>query len=130
MIAAAGISAWRDTGREMSLWLLAAATGVALWTLAEYAIHRFVLHEIAPFSAMHDEHHEAPRALLGTPTWASLAVFVSVVFLPTWALASFNVASGLTAGVMAGFVWYGVVHHAIHHRKPRVIARRLLMSSR
>jgi sterol desaturase/sphingolipid hydroxylase (fatty acid hydroxylase superfamily) len=27
----------------------------------------------------------------------------------------FNVADGLTVGVMFGYWWYGVVHHIIHH---------------
>jgi sterol desaturase/sphingolipid hydroxylase (fatty acid hydroxylase superfamily) len=31
---------------------------------------------------------------------------------------------------MAGFFWYGLVHHSIHHRKPRLIARRLIQASR
>ena len=100
------------------------------WTLAEYVLHRFVLHQIAPFAAMHDVHHQKPLALVGTPTWLSLGVILSAVFLPAWALSSLNAASGLTVGTMAGFFWYGVVHHAIHHRKPRTIARRLLVTTR
>jgi len=36
----------------------------------------------------------------------------------------------LTVGMMAGFFWYGIVHHAIHHRRPRAIAPRLLAATR
>ena len=61
---------------------------------------------------------------------ANSAIILGVVFLPAWALGSFNTASGLAVGMMAGFFWYGVVHHAIHHRKPRIIATRLLLASR
>ena len=42
----------------------------------------------------------------------------------------FDAASGLAIGVMAGFFWYGVVHHAIHYRKPRTLATRLLLATR
>lgn len=124
------VTAWRSTGYEMSIWLLTAAVGFAFWTFSEYILHRFVLHKIEPFAAMHDAHHEDPLAFVGTPTWLSLGVILGVVFFPTWALGSFNTACGLTAGVMAGFFWYGVVHHAIHHRRPRPIATQLIMASR
>jgi len=124
------VTAWRNTAYETSIWLFAAAIGALVWTLAEYIIHRFVLHRVAPFSLMHDAHHEAPLAYVGTPTWLSLSVILVAVFLPTWALGSFNTASGLTVGAMAGFLWYGVVHHAIHYRKPRTIATRLLWATR
>jgi sterol desaturase/sphingolipid hydroxylase (fatty acid hydroxylase superfamily) len=130
VIGTAEVAAWRDTGHEMALWILAASIGALLWTLAEYGIHRFVLHRIAPFTSLHDAHHRMPLELIGTPTWLSLSIILGVVFLPAWALGSINIASGLTVGVMTGFLWYGVVHHAIHHRKPRAIASRLLKASR
>jgi sterol desaturase/sphingolipid hydroxylase (fatty acid hydroxylase superfamily) len=130
LVTATVATAWHDSAYEMSLWLLAAAIGAVFWTLAEYILHRFVLHQIAPFAAMHDAHHQAPLAFVGTPTWLSLGVILGTVFLPAWAMGSFNTASGLAAGTMAGFFWYGVVHHAIHYRKPRTIATRLLMATR
>jgi sterol desaturase/sphingolipid hydroxylase (fatty acid hydroxylase superfamily) len=124
------ITGWRSSAHEISIWLLATAAGVIAWTLIEYVIHRFVFHQMPVFSPMHGAHHDAPLAFVGTPTWLSLGVIFGAVFLPAWALGSFNTASGLTVGVMAGFFWYGVVHHAIHHRKPRMIARRLIVASR
>jgi sterol desaturase/sphingolipid hydroxylase (fatty acid hydroxylase superfamily) len=128
--AAAVLTVWHNGAREISIWLLAAAVGAFSWTFFEYLIHRFVLHRMPVFSPMHDAHHEAPLAFVGTPTWLSLGVILGVVFLPTWALGSFNTACGLAAGEMAGFFWYGVVHHAIHFRKPRMIARQLIAASR
>lgn len=124
------VTAWRSTAYETSIWLLIAAVGAAMWTLIEYILHRFVLHQTPPFAAMHDAHHEAPLAYVGTPTWLSLGVIFVFVFLPAWALGSCNTASALAAGVMAGFFWYGLVHHAIHYRKPRMLATRLLLASR
>ena len=41
---------------------------------------------------------------------------LSLAFLfPVWCFLGFNVADGLTVGVMFGYWWYGVVHHVIHH---------------
>jgi sterol desaturase/sphingolipid hydroxylase (fatty acid hydroxylase superfamily) len=124
------VAAWRSTPYETSIWLLTAAVGAVFWTLAEYVLHRFVLHKIRVFAAMHDAHHEAPLAFVGTPTWLSLGVIMGFVFIPAWALGTFFTASALAAGVMAGFFWYGLVHHAIHYRKPRMLATRLLQASR
>jgi sterol desaturase/sphingolipid hydroxylase (fatty acid hydroxylase superfamily) len=30
------------------------------------------------------------------------------------------------AGVMMGFLWYGIFHHAIHHGRPRALAALVL----
>jgi sterol desaturase/sphingolipid hydroxylase (fatty acid hydroxylase superfamily) len=103
-------------------WFAAFTVAAASWTLLEYLLHRFLLHRVAPFAAMHGAHHDAPRAYVGTPTWASLGIIWLVVFVPAWRGVSFNVASGLTAGVMMGFLWYGIVHHVIHYRRPRLLA--------
>ena len=110
------------SGTQRSHWLAALAAGAAAWTLIEYLLHCFVLHGPSMFAPMHAVHHESPRAYVGTPTWITLAVFWLVVFVPTWACLSLNVASGLTAGMMLGFLWYGIVHHVIHYRRPRLLA--------
>jgi len=128
--AAVIITGWRSNVHDFSVWLLAVVGGVIVWTLMEYIIHRYVFHQMPVFSPMHGAHHEAPLAFIGTPTWLSLGVIFGAVFLPAWGLGSLNTASGLAVGFMAGFSWYGLVHHAIHHRKPRLIARRLIVASR
>lgn len=124
------IAIWDNSPREMSIWLLTALIGVLSWTLIEYLLHRFVLHQMPLIALMHDAHHQVPLAFIGTPTWLSLSVIGGFVFLPAWAVGSLNAASGAAVGVMAGFLWYGIVHHAIHYRRPRRIAKRLLWASR
>ncbi len=111
-------------------WLAAFAVGAAGWTLIEYLLHSFVLHGGSVFAPLHAVHHESPRAYVGTPTWISLGVFWLVFFVPTWVWVSLNVASGLTAGVMTGWLWYGVVHHVIHYRRPRLLATWLSATAR
>lgn len=130
LTAAAIATVWHDTARQLVLWILAVVIGAMLWTLAEYGLHRFVLHRVAPFAQMHKAHHRMPLALIGTPTVLSLGIIFGAVFLPARALTSINIAVGLTVGIMAGFLWYGVVHHAIHHSKPRTLAMRLRLATR
>lgn len=50
---------------------------------------------------------------------ASLPVLAGVFFLPMWRLFSPGVAFGALSGLIAGWLWYGIVHHVIHHRRPR-----------
>ena len=104
---------FRASGVE---WLFAVAAGLLLWTLLEYALHRIALHRMVYFSPMHGLHHASPLDFIGTPTWVSVSVLISVIFVPTWIFLGFNTADGLTVGVMLGYWWYGVVHHVIHHR--------------
>jgi sterol desaturase/sphingolipid hydroxylase (fatty acid hydroxylase superfamily) len=116
-------AAWLNTSWIQRIhWLAAFAAAAACWTLLEYLLHGFVLHRIPVFAAMHAVHHDSPRAYVGTPTWITLGSIWLVVFVPAWRAISLNVASGLTAGVMLGFLWYGVVHHVIHYRRPRFLA--------
>jgi sterol desaturase/sphingolipid hydroxylase (fatty acid hydroxylase superfamily) len=101
-------------------WLAACLAGLVLWTFLEYVLHRIALHRMPVFSPMHSLHHGAPLDFIGTPSWVSVTVWVSVILLPLWWLAGFTVANGMTVGVMVGYWWYGYVHHVIHHhtRKP------------
>ena len=112
------------------LWIAMFAAGMAGWTLLEYLLHRFVLHRMPVIAPLHDEHHRAPRDFVGTPTWLTLGIIWAVFFLPLWRLWSFNAASGLTAGVMMGFLWYGILHHTMHHGRPRRLAWRLTATTR
>ena len=96
-------------------WLGASMAGLAFWTLAEYALHRIALHRMPYFSPMHGLHHASPLALIGTPSWISVSVLSLAILVPAWLCLGFNVADGLTVGVMLGYWWYGLVHHVIHH---------------
>ncbi len=98
-------------------WLAALIGGLVLWTLIEYFVHRVALHQIAYFVPLHGLHHAAPLAYVGTPTWLSVSVLGAGLFAPAWALCGLSIATGITVGVMAGYVYYGAVHHLIHHRR-------------
>lgn len=123
IILALAITVWMQQRWPLRLqWLGEFAIGMSIWTFLEYVLHRWVLHRVPYIAPMHDAHHRAPRDLLGTPTWLSVPLIWLIFFFPLWREGSFAAASGLTAGVMTGFFWYGVLHHAAHHGRPRLLA--------
>jgi len=94
------------------------ASGVAIWSLLEYLIHRFVLHGIVYFAVMHETHHSDPRALVGAPVWLSLGAICCGALLPLCLLIAVREACCVTAGLMLGYLWFGLLHHKIHHSHP------------
>lgn len=99
-------------------WLLTCVAGVIVWTLLEYLLHRHVLHRLPPFQRLHDLHHARSTDLVGTPSWLSLCLFAGLA-LVLWNAIAAVFASGLTVGLMLGYLWYVAVHHAVHHLKAR-----------
>ncbi len=116
VVAAAPAVVMRDaTNAERLGWVAMCIAGIGLWTLAEYIIHRYVLHHVPYFRSMHDVHHTEQQALVGTPFWMSAIFFVVGSFLPAYLLLGSFLATALTAGLMIGYFWYAFVHHVIHH---------------
>lgn len=95
--------------------VLFALIGVLSWTLIEYVLHRFVLHEMPLFKDWHAAHHARPGALICTPTLVSSILIGALVLLPALFLLSWWHAIALTFGVLLGYLIYAVVHHGIHH---------------
>ncbi len=115
VVALATTLLWRGPRGQLATELGWVACGLALWTLMEYALHRFVLHGPQPFRRWHGAHHQRPTALIGLPTIASAALFGVLVFAPArLALGTWH-ASALTLGVLLGYLAYAVAHHATHH---------------
>ena len=88
--------------------------GIAVWTLAEYLIHRFVYHHAPIFSPLHDAHHKEPLAFVGVPSFLSSGLILAVCYLPLHGVAPVF-AGGFTSGMMLGYAAYMFVHHATHH---------------
>jgi sterol desaturase/sphingolipid hydroxylase (fatty acid hydroxylase superfamily) len=114
--------AYRFSRPDWTLLLGFAIAGAVLWTLLEYLMHRFVLHGGTRIAGFHNQHHAWPRALVGTPTWVSVATIFCIALLPAVLGAPLIASLSLAAGLMAAFLWYGLTHYAIHHGKPRVLA--------
>lgn len=110
----ATLALWRASPEQFAVSLTAFVSGIAIWTLAEYLLHRYLLHHLPRVREMHEAHHNNQTALIGSPMWLSLAAFACLVYLPLHLLVP-GLASALTAGFMAGYLWYVGVHHLIHH---------------
>ncbi len=105
-----------------SMWLdmaLSVLTGLLGWGLVEYLVHRFVLHGVQPFARWHAAHHARPMALIGAPTLLTAALIFVACFLPAWLLGNVWRAGALTLGLSAGYLAYGLTHHAVHHWRAR-----------
>jgi sterol desaturase/sphingolipid hydroxylase (fatty acid hydroxylase superfamily) len=110
---------WYTPLASWPAWLLSALIGLGIWTLAEYLLHRFVLHHVPYVQGMHDAHHADQKALIGTPTWLSMAIMLGVL-LPIWYVTGYSIASALMVGLILGYLWYISVHHIVHHWEPRL----------
>ena len=89
--------------------------GLGGWTLAEYALHRFVLHGLQPFKRWHALHHARPVELIATPTALTAVLFAGLMAAPAaWLLPPWR-AAALGLGVMLGYLLYIITHHAVHH---------------
>lgn len=117
-IGMAVLAAYLLLGGQRERWLasvVCVAVGLVAWTAIEYAVHRFVMHGLQPFRRWHAEHHERPSALICTPTIVSATLIGMLVFLPALLLGQPYLACALTLGVLAGYMAYGITHHAVHH---------------
>jgi sterol desaturase/sphingolipid hydroxylase (fatty acid hydroxylase superfamily) len=119
LIVALALSArYESKGFQLYEWIIFCVSGLAAWTLAEYLLHRLVFHHFPFIKNMHDAHHATPTALIGSPTWLSVAIGSIVIFTPLWWAVGFMIASAVTTGLMIGYLCYVTVHHLNHHAKP------------
>ena len=88
--------------------------GLFIWTLAEYWIHRILYHHAPFLSALHDRHHEAPKELIGIPSFLSSGIVIALGYGPFFAFAP-RFADGFASGALIGYAAYMIVHHATHH---------------
>jgi sterol desaturase/sphingolipid hydroxylase (fatty acid hydroxylase superfamily) len=99
--------------------------GLAIWTLTEYLLHRFIFH-LRPDTSwgrrmhfiIHGVHHDYPhdpmRLVMPPSVSVPLAILVyllfRVVFGPDWSLPTF-------AGLVIGYLAYDMTHYHIHHHR-------------
>ena len=95
--------------------IVLAVAGLAIWTFAEYLLHRFVLHHWPYFVDMHMAHHDETQEMIGAPTIFSLAFFYVTTFVPLWLGFGTGIALPLFAGFIAGYLAFDAVHYSVHH---------------
>jgi sterol desaturase/sphingolipid hydroxylase (fatty acid hydroxylase superfamily) len=94
---------------------LAGVSGYMAWGLSEYAFHRWLYHQ--PHGILgdgHRIHHEDPLVLIAMPWFMTPTTVFGLWYLCSVMLRLPCFAAGL-AGWLAGSVWYGLVHHSLHH---------------
>jgi sterol desaturase/sphingolipid hydroxylase (fatty acid hydroxylase superfamily) len=94
--------------------LIGTIFGFAVFTLVEYAIHRWLLHDPECFLyPLHEAHHQHPEGAA-----AFLAPTSFVVLMPIWLLFAgwLHVpgASFFLCGFSAGYFYFGALHHLEH----------------
>jgi hypothetical protein len=94
---------------RMSLDAVLFVGGVVGWTLAEYLVHRFVLHGLAPIQ--HGLHHANPDEAVLTIFWQ-----IWVGFALTYLVAG----GTFVAGALIAYAWYLFVHHCSHQNPDRL----------
>ncbi len=114
-----------DTGIEGTLGLFLG--GIALWTLIEYLLHRFLFHFQPPgkrfrsfFFLAHGYHHEFPNdhlRLVAPPLmfWTLALAFGLLYYL----VFGGRVWAQIFSGTVAGYLAYDCIHYYSHHAAPR-----------
>jgi sterol desaturase/sphingolipid hydroxylase (fatty acid hydroxylase superfamily) len=111
-----------------------AAGGYALWTLAEYWIHRVIFH-FEPeegFGArlhwmVHGVHHDHPNDPLRLVMPPAASVPLALAFYALfWLVLGADRAFAFGAGFLAGYLAYDMIHYHLHHHAPRTRVGRWL----
>jgi sterol desaturase/sphingolipid hydroxylase (fatty acid hydroxylase superfamily) len=91
------------------------AAGLALWPPIEYALHRWLGHGPASLPRRsHAMHHSDEDAPIAAPMFVVLA-HVAVIWAGLALVIPAAAAALVAAGIYAGYNYYTLVHHALHH---------------
>lgn len=102
--------------------LFAFISGVILWTLLEYLMHRFLGHEHRGrnfFKAEHGQHHAKYNYFAPAYKKAFMAMVVTAtLFILINAIVTASIALAFLAGFLGMYILYEVTHYRFHIRKP------------
>ena len=114
--------AWTGWGSASPLYASALiAAGLTVWTLFEYAMHRYLFHLDSDVAVIrwlvfliHGNHHDNPndalRGLMPLPVSVSIGSLVWLAFVALLGPAG----TWMLLGFMTGYVLYDAVHFACH----------------
>ena len=97
-------------------------TGILIWTLLEYIIHRYIFHyqpktrwgKALHFVA-HGVHHDYPSDPTRLVMPPVISIPLAVVFYVLFSVSFGRLAPALAAGFGFGYVCYDTIHYATHH---------------
>ncbi|CAJ0823627.1 3996_t:CDS:2, partial [Entrophospora sp. SA101] len=103
--------------------------GIVVWTLLEYTLHRFLFHvdnflpdhpyALTIHFTLHGIHHYLPmdKLRLVMPPVLGGAIAYPIITLGKMIFPE-NIAHGIIAGAVFGYVCYDLTHYHLHHAKP------------
>lgn len=103
-----------ETGLPPWLALALMVCGLALWTLLEYLLHRFVLHGLGPFKAWHEQHHRMPDEPIRIPLVFSVPLVLVLLVAPALSLRNVAFGASLSVGLLLGEIVQQAVHERLH----------------
>ncbi|XP_069676062.1 fatty acid 2-hydroxylase [Periplaneta americana] len=115
-------------GTGLTWAIFSIVTGILMWSLLEYSLHRWVFHLQPPATSpflitfhflMHGLHHKVPfdeRRLLFPPVPAGILGVILYSLLrhiyPPWMI------SFVAAGTVIGYITYDLIHFYLHYGSP------------
>jgi len=120
---------WGNLENQLSLLQNVATifSGILIWTLAEYLIHRFPFH-YSPKSEwgkklvyqMHGNHHDDPNdPLRGVMPIAPAILYLSIIYLIFYLIIPHFYLKVFFGGFLVGYLCYDGIHYYTHHGKPK-----------
>lgn len=99
-------------------------SGLLLWTLVEYLLHRFVFH-FHPSSDLgkrihflaHGIHHDYPNDSKRLVMPPAMGVVIAIPIFSLMYLAVGTLAFAMMAGLLCGYLVYDMLHYATHHAR-------------
>ena len=130
-----GLTIFAATRRGLALGAGLLVAGYFLWTLTEYWMHRLVFH-FEPEDGIgarlhwmvHGVHHDHPNDPLRLVMPPAVSVPLAAIFVVAFvAIFGTPLAWAVSAGFLAGYLAYDMLHYALHHhRQPRTALERRL----
>lgn len=108
---------------SFGIFILYFAVGIAVWTLTEYSLHRFIFHYPAKSKIgkklhfiFHGVHHDYPndtkRLVMPPSVSIPLAIIFYILFFNIFGV---ELVSPFFAGFLTGYIFYDTTHYAVHH---------------
>ncbi len=94
--------------------ILSSMGGLFFFSLIEYAVHRWLLHDLkSALFYLHDAHHDNPKTTSAFLFPTSFLLLMPVWCLLTWGL-HFEQASYFLLGLSSGYFYFDTLHHVEH----------------
>jgi sterol desaturase/sphingolipid hydroxylase (fatty acid hydroxylase superfamily) len=102
---------------QIGIFIILLTSGWLFWTIVEYSVHRFLMHElIVPGKKdelfHHQHHHQNPGDLRVRGTHRIVLVFLGIVIF--WLAIYFNNKFTILAGFFIGLLFYSLIHYLLH----------------